>query len=355
MGGFLRLCASVSLSTVMACGVSGAAAADTLLRWTEGSADRGPRAESFHWFADTVSERTGKQVEFQFYFGGALMGHAANVTGIGDGAADIGQIIASYTPKELLPYSVGDLPLVGADPWVGARAMYDLATTHPALIEMFDDLNLVYVSNLTTGPVQFICKGIGAKSLDAFKGVKARASGVYGLALADLGANVISLSQEDVYSALDTGLVSCNQQYVQGVLSYRQHEVTDQIILTNWGQILGYGVVMNKDTFDELTPEQQRIVRETGREFVDHYVQVMMRDAELAKQKLATEGGLQVVELSEQDVQKLDALSQRYVRKWIDDSSAAGVPAQDLFDKFMQASDKYRKVLDEQGYPWARK
>src|SRR5690606_34906204 len=121
---------------------------------------------------------------------------------------------------------------------------------------------------------------------------------------------------------------------------YRQHEVTDQIILTNWGQILGYGVVMNKDTFDELTPEQQRIVRETGREFVDHYVQVMMRDAELAKQKLATEGGLQVVELSEQDVQKLDALSQVYVRKWIDDSSAAGVPAQDLFDKFMQASDK---------------
>ncbi len=342
------------LGFMAAVGMLSLAHANTLLRWTEGSADRGPRAEYYHWFGDTVTERTGKEVEFQFYFGGALMPHSANVAGIGDRAADIGQVIASYTPKELLPYSVGDLPLVGSDPWVGSRAMYELATTSPILQEMFEDLNLVYISQLTTGPVQFICKGMGIEKLSDLQGVKMRASGIYSTALNDLGANVISLSQEDVYSALDTGLVSCNQQYVQGVLPYRQNEVSDQLLMMNWGQVLGFGVVMNKDAFEELSAEQQEIVRQTGYEFVDFYTRAMMRDADAAREKLVSEAGMQIVELSDEDRAKLTELSNTHIQKWIDDATSNGVPARELFDSFQEVSAKWAKELAEKGYPWTR-
>jgi TRAP-type C4-dicarboxylate transport system substrate-binding protein len=353
-----RNLAAIPLCAAFAVAMIHSAAANTLLRWTEGSADRGSRAQAYHWFADTVTERTKKEVEFQFFFGGQLMGHAANVSGIGGGSADIGQIIVAYTPKELIPYGVGDLPLVGVDPWVGMRAMYDLATTNETLKKMFDDLNLVYLANQSTGPVQINCNKLNVKSLDDLKGAKVRASGSYGQVLSELGANVIAMSQEDVYSALDTGLVSCNQQYIQGIIPYRQHEVSDQLVLLNLGQVLGFGLVMNKDTFNRLTPEQQTIIRETGSQFVDRYSEIMMNDVEanLAKMKTpSTEFSMTVTELGEADVGKLEAASQKYNESWLKDTTAAGFPAEDLLKEFLASVEKYNVELKEKGYPWTRK
>lgn len=353
-----RTVAAISLCAALTASAIHSASASTLLRWTEGSADRGPRAQSYHWFADTVSEKTGKEVEFQFFFGGQLMSHAANVSGIGGGSADIGQVIVAYTPKELTPYGVGDLPLVGVDPWVGMRAMYDLATTNETLKKMFDDLNLVYIANQSTGPVQINCKGMDLKSLDDLKNAKVRASGSYGEVLSELGANVIAMSQEDVYSALDTGLVSCNQQYIQGVIPYRQHEVSDQLVLLNLGQVLGFGVVMNKDTFNRLTPEQQKIVQETGSQFVDHYSEVMMNDVESHLEKMktpSTEFSMKVTELSDADVARLRAAGDKYNEKWLKQTAEAGFPAEELLKEFMALVGKYDAELKEKGYPWKRK
>ena len=349
--------AAIPLIAALAAGTIHAASASQLLRWTEGSADRGSRAQAYHWFADTVTEKTNKEVEFQFYFGGALMGHAANVSGIGGGSADMGQIIVAYTPKELTPYGVGDLPLVGVDPWVGMRAMYELATTNETLKKMFDDLNLVYIANQSTGPVQINCKGLDLKSLDDLKGAKVRASGSYGEVLSELGANVIAMSQEEVYSALDTGLVSCNQQYIQGIIPYRQHEVSDQLVLLNLGQVLGFGLVMNKDTFNRLTPDQQKIVRDTGSEFVDRYSEIMMHDVDSNLEKMkapSTEFSMKVTELSEGDVAKLQAAGDKYNEKWLKQTTDAGFPADELLKEFLALVEKYDAELKEKGYPWKR-
>lgn len=354
---FLRSKGLASAGLVLSLGVAQAASAETLLRWTEGSADRGSRAATYHWFADTVKERSGNEIDFQFYFGGALMGHAANVSGIGSGTADIGQVIAAYTPKELTAYSVGDLPLVGVDPWVGMRAMYELATTNETLQAMFDELNLVYIANQSTGPVQLICNGADIKTLDDLKGLKVRASGSYGEVLSSLGANVISMSQEDVYSALDTGLVKCNQQYVQGVIPYRQHEVTDQIILLNLGQILGFGIVVNKDTFERLSPENQKIIREAGSEFVDNYSERLAGDviSNLDKMNDAdTEFAMTVTELSDADVETLAAAGEAYNSNWLTTAAEAGYPAEELLADFLALVDKYDAELKEKGYPWTR-
>lgn len=337
-------------------GIAGGAPAGTLLRWTDGSGDRGPRAEAFHWFAETVRDRTGGALDFQFHFGGALMGHAANVQGIGAGAADIGQVIGAYTPRELLPYSVGDMPLIGSDPWVGMMAMHEMATTDPTLKDMFDDLNLVYIANLSTGPVQLLCRRVDLDSLEDLRGLKLRASGNYGRALAGLGANVISLSQEEVYSALAVGLVSCNQQYIQAILPYRQNEVADQLILLDWGQILAFGVVMNKDAFAALSPAQQAVILRTGDEFANRYAAILEREIATAVAAMtdpASGHPLRITGLSDADQDRLKAVSDAQIDKWISDATAAGYPAEDMVETFLALVAKYQAELDENGYPWA--
>jgi TRAP-type C4-dicarboxylate transport system substrate-binding protein len=354
---FARAAALAGVCAALLAAGAMASSADTLIRWTEGSPDRGARAEAYHWFADTVTKRTNGEVKFQFYFGGALMGHAANVSGIGSGAADMGQIIAAYTPKELLAYSVGDLPLVDSDPWVGVHAMYDLATSDATLKKMFDDLNLVYVSNQTTGPIQLVCKGKDIKTLADLKGVKVRGSGVYSQAFSDLGANVISLSQEDVYSALQNGLADCNQQYIQGVIPYRQQEVTDQLVLLNWGQILGFGLVMNKDTFNSLTKEQQDIVMQTGREFLDHYTQIVDRDVHQSLKDLqdpAKGYHMTITKLGDADKAELRKVGQHYLDSWVKNADKAGYAGDQLLKSFLSLTDKYQAELQKNGYPWLK-
>lgn len=331
-------------------------AAETLLRWTDGSGDRGPRAEAFHWFAETVRARTGGALDFQFHFGGALMGHAANVQGIGAGAADIGQVIGAYTPKELLPYGVGDMPLVRADPWVGMMAMNEMAKTDPTLVAMFDDLNLVHIANLSTGPVQLLCRRVDLDSLEDLRGLKLRASGNYGRALAALGANVISLSQEEVYSALGSGLVSCNQQYIQAILPYRQNEVADQLVLLDWGQILAFGVVMNKDAFEALSPAQQAAILRTGDEFASRYAAILEREIAKAIAAMTDPGSghaLRITALSGVDQDQLKVVSDAQIDRWIADATAAGYPAEEMVETFLALVAKYQAELDENGYPWA--
>lgn len=352
-----HLAASTAVAAALVSLTVSQVSADTLIRWTDGSAERGTRAASYHWFADTIKEKSGGEIDFQFYWGGALMGHAANVEGVGGGAADMAQIIAAYNPKELQPYAVGDMPLVDADPWVGMMAMYELVTTEPVLQKMFDDLNLVYIGNQTTAGVQLVCKGIDAKGLDDLKGVKIRASSLYGKVLSELGANVISLSQEDVYSALDTGLVSCNQQYTQGVIPYRQNEVSDQLLRLDWGQYLGFGVIMNKDTFESLSPEHQELVRQTGREFMDVYAEKMMENIATAEATLDAEDAehrVKITTFPEADMKKLAELSQIEIDNWITTTTEAGFPAQELYDKFLALTAKYQAELDAKGYPWER-
>jgi TRAP-type C4-dicarboxylate transport system substrate-binding protein len=163
------------------------------------------------------------------------------------------------------------------------------------------------------------------------------------------------MSQVDAYSALDTGVVSCNQQYIQGVIEHRQFEVTDQLILTNLGQILGFGVVMNRDTFDALPQDDQDTLLQAGDEFIDLFAEKLMKSTEedLVKlQDASSEYHMKVTELSEADNEKLREAAEVYNANWVEQANAAGLPGNELLDTFRGLIEKYDATLKEKGYPW---
>ena len=90
---------------------------------------------------------------------------------------------------------------------------------------------------------------------------------------------------------------------------------------------------MNKNKFDSLTPEQQQILTEEAKSYVEKQRALELEDNKKAIEKLATEGGLQVNELSEEQKQAFkDALKpmyEEYSQKF----------SKELFEK----SDKYNK------------
>ena len=346
------------ISAVLGAAVIGGPAvanAGTVLRWSDGQPNRGVNSEMVKWYADEVAKRTKGDLKFQIHWGGALFKSKAAVQGVGTRAADVATIISAYTPKELAAYSIGDIPLPNSDIWVGMRAMYELSTTHPALKKMFDDLNLVYMTNLSTSAINILCKDKFIKKLDDLKGVSIRAVGPYGRVFKDLGASVVRMSQANVYKALDSGIVTCNQNYLYSIEVFKQNDVASYLTHLDWGQHLAFGIVMNKQAHDGLSEADRKVLHEVGSEFVDRFSRRIQEANQKALERMTSgDHPLKAEDMDPAEKKKLIEKGLEAARGWIARADKAGLPGKDIYDTYLGLVAKYEKIRDEKGYPWKR-
>lgn len=332
------------------------AAEGRTLLFADFGANRGPRAATLQWFADELRRRSHGSLEIRFHWGGSLLGANAMLQGVADGVADLGSITAFSWPRTLRGYNIGDLPVGNADIWVGMRAMYELAMTHPELAAEFQRAGVAYVTNYSTGPIQLICAG-GLGGLADLQGTKLRGSGPYAQILADFGARVQRMSQPDVYQALASGLLDCNQNYYYGMLAYRQYEVAGHVLELDWGQNLAFGIVMSRRTQASLSAEERQIIAGVGSDFIDHLAQRMLAANAEARATMSAgigEARIAVATLPADERARLQATGDRYVDRWLAEATADGRDGAGILAAYREHLALYARERDAQGYPWTR-
>jgi TRAP-type C4-dicarboxylate transport system substrate-binding protein len=349
---FIRLAAAGAAAAFCA-----SASAETVLRYTEPSVNRGERAAAMNWFADEVARRTKGELKINFFWGGSLMDARSSLKGVGDRAAEMGSIVGSYTAREMQPYNVGDLPVGSSDVWVGLRAMYELATTSPDLKKAFDAANVVYLSNFTTTEVQLICKGKVLAKIEDFKGVKIRSAGFYGQVMESLGASVLRFSGTDANRALDAGTITCNHNYLYGMRILRDYEVAKEVIKLDWGQHLAWAVIVNKEVFEKMPEAQRAALREAGSAMVDKVAQEMIsaNEKSLAAMQAGIDGhkvNVHVFPAAERA--KLLKAGERYMEEWKTKTNAAGYSADRILADYRALTEKYEAERTSKNYPWKR-
>lgn len=348
-----KLLMSAAMMALVALGTSAAEA--KTLRFSDYGPNRGARAETLQWFADELERRSEGALQIEFFWGGSLLGGRDTLRGLSDGVADMGTIVGFFTPSELRAYNIGDLPLE-SDMWIGLRSMYDLARTNETLSAEFDDAGVRYVTNYTTGPIQLICN-TKVESLDELSGLRIRASGPYGDTLASLGAEVSQMSQADVYQALDSGLIDCNQNYYYAIEAYRQYEVADHVLELDWGQNMSFGIFMNEGAYDGLSDDERAVLEDVASDYIDHLAKVMVETDTRAKEAMV-EGidGASVTtsRLSDEDRQKLNEAAQPAIAAWAASAKEQGIDGDALLGEYESLLDRYREVEETDGYPWTR-
>lgn len=326
------------------------------LRYAEFGPNRGTRAQALNWMAEQIKSRSDGSLELEIHWGKALLGTKAVLKGVGDGVADMGSVIGFFTPKKLRGYNIGDLPVANADEWVGMRALYEFASTNKTVTDEFAKAGVVYVTNYTTGPIQLICsKPMG--NLDDLKGTKLRGSGPYGKTFSDFGADVQRMSQGKVYQALDSGLVTCNQNYYYSMKAYKQYEVAGHVLELDWGQNMSFGIVMNKRTFAGLSDAHKAVVRSVGTDFIDYLAQLMIQGKE--KDKAAMVSGIEgksisVTRLSENERTTLQEAGSKYIDTWIAAADEDGKDGKAMMSSYQAAIDKFTEAKTSMGYPWGK-
>jgi TRAP-type C4-dicarboxylate transport system substrate-binding protein len=332
------------------------AVAATVLTYGEPGPNRGARAQATKWFANEVEKRTGGDLKIDIMWGGALFKANASRQSIAAGVVDLGTIIPDYFLKEMVSFSLTNLPFENLDPWVGLKANFDHMQS-PEVTDNLDKQNLVFVTSYMLSNVIMLCTGDPVRSLDDIKGKKVRGVGTFGKIFGELGANLVSMDIYKAYQGLDNGLIDCSLGYMNASLALKQHEVADSLTKLNWGIYTGLGIFINKDALHRLSPFQKKILNEVGADFIDYLGQNVMKSDNAAEQRF-TQGidgrKLEIISLSAADSKKLYSASQYHIGKWENEARKSGFDGKAMVEKYRASLTKYSQERDLEGYPWTR-
>lgn len=324
------------------------------LRYTDWGPDQGIRGEALKWFDSELRRRTNDELGLKFFWGGVLLGPSNAMQGISAGTADIGSATPPYEPGVIVSWQAADVPQI-SDEWVGLRSAYDLMTTHPAALDEFEEQGLRYVSNMTTGPMQLVSTD-PVRTIDDLKGKKIRATGKYVQVFDSMGATGVGMSNSESYQALATNAVDGTSGYWYAIPAYKWYEVADYVTELNLGQFLAFGMVINQQVYESLTDEQQTILNNLGRDFIDHMAEkVYSARVDVRENLRSGTGGVDKMEIVQADDELRNGLlttAEEVGMSWLGKAEKKNLPGEDLLASFQEHVNRYSKIRDEQGYPW---
>lgn len=245
-----------------------------------------------------------------------------------DGVAEVVFGIPGYTakifPRTMLVALPGVVPnaIDGTEMLWGAKNYLDAEFQNVKLLAMWS--NEVAVLITRDKPV---------RSLADVKGMKIRApSAADAPFIKAWGAIPVQMPVSETYNALSNGVVDAVMIGSSGIGSFKLNEPAKYITTNLPASAAAFYLVMNKGVWEGLTAEEQGWVDaasgiELSRGGGQAYDAAGKRGL-----KLAAEGGVEIIVLSEAERAMFNEVSQPEVQKVIDDMLADGIPANAILE-----------------------
>jgi len=304
--------------------------------------------------AKKLEELSGGTMVAEVYYNGTLLGFADSWQGCGDGAVDVAIIGPAVTDSNTLLNNIFETPVPNL-PFsnVDTTKMFnELLDTQPALNEELATMNLRWLttqslcnSSLHTNnklmPTPADVKGAVIEGLGAV-------SSKY---WESLGATTVSLDPGDYYISCERGTVDGMYTHWPCVNDYKLNEVLtyhtifgelDEGMPSGNGISSGaMGYIVNLDTWNSLTEEQQGWLQEAFRYGALYSAELDIQSA-LDGYNTAVAEGHEIVYVTGDDLQPWIDAMQPIVDEWVKNCTAAGFDnAQEIYDSLVELAAKY--------------
>jgi len=282
--------------------------------------------------AELVNEKTNGEFTLNISYGG-LSANRENLDGISIGAFEMAQFCAGYHRDKNPSITVLELPFLGVTSLEQEVELSMAVYNHPAAIE---DLGRWNAKLLMPSPLpQYNIVGVGdaPSSLADFEGLSVRATGGIGAAMEAVGAVPTSMSATEVRQAMDSGVVKAVSFAPHAHMSFGTIENA-----TWWTTNLNPGtvncpVVVNTDALDSLSNEHRDALMGSIDEALDHYIANYNGATMDAWGPALEERGITQVTFADEEIAAFkDAAAAPAAAAWIEQNTAAGLPAQELYD-----------------------
>ena len=282
--------------------------------------------------AELVSAKTGGEFTLNISYGG-LSKNRENLDGISIGAFEMAQFCAGYHRDKNPSITVLELPFLGVTSLEQEIELSMAVYQHPAVQE---DLARWDATLLMPSPLpQYNLVGVGdaPASLADFEGLSVRATGGIGKAMESVGAVPTSMSATEVRQALDSGIVRA--------VSFAPHAHMSFGTIENgkwWTTNLNPGtvncpVVVNSPALEDLSDAHREALLSSVDEALDHYVTHYESKTMEAWGPALDERGIERVTFTDAEIAAFkEAAAAPAAAAWIEDNTARGLPAQELYD-----------------------
>lgn len=295
-----------------------------------------PAVQMKKW-TEELEKRTDGKVKVTLFFGGTLLSADNMFNGVANGTADIGLTSTTYEPGRFPLLEIAGLPSGYPNSEVASQVIHDLITEYPP--EALADFKLITAFATEPSFIQSIDPISNSKEL---AGKQLRISGGLTPVMEALGAAPVGMSQAEVPEALQTSIIEGNVSSREVLQDLKLAEyvkyVTDYPLT-----VTTFVAVMNKDKWDQLPEDVQKVIDELNREmtvFTGKYLDDHVKEAMKWSQE---EEGLEVVSLSEAEKKKWDeslAEIQDNAAKAVD---SKGLPGSEYQERINELIEKYTK------------
>lgn len=288
---------------------------------------------------EILEEKSGGTMTLDMYFNEALMKQGDTFVGVGQGIADI-----AYIPSQ----NLGDVQMAGIFKILypaGALDTYTMTDIYRGAMEetqLQDNLaeyNLHCLAVRALGGKQLCTSKVKVTTPEDLKGMNVGANGNDSYFFSECGAGAVALSNADYYTGLSNGLVGGITNHYVSIVTYNLNEVAKYITEFGGGlEVAAETYMMNLDTWNSLTEEQQQWVTETFLEVSD-----MMQDSDaadlVADRQVCLDTGVEIYTLSEDELAAFAPYMEKVNNDWITSATEAGWDAQGAYDYIISAVD----------------
>ncbi|MFK7875193.1 MAG: C4-dicarboxylate TRAP transporter substrate-binding protein [Paracoccaceae bacterium] len=291
--------------------------------------------------AELVSEKTGGEFTMNVSYGG-LSKNRENLDGISIGAFEMAQFCAGYHRDKNRVITVLELPFLGVANLEEEVAVSKAVYAHPAAADEMAQWNARLLMTSPMPQYNLVGTGDPRSTLDAFDGMRVRATGGLGQAFEAVGGVPTSVTATEAYQAMESGVVDTVAFAQHAHLSFGTINQADW-----WTANLNPGtvncpVVVNIDAYDSLSDEHRAALDSSVDEALDHYLANYGTLLEKWDSVLA-EKGVAKVEISDEVISEFRAKAADPIRDtWISDMEGQGLPGQELYDLVVKTLADHR-------------
>jgi len=322
--------------------VIGNAAAVTL-RWAEQAPPTGIRPKAVMWMSNEIEKRTEGRVKTQIYWDSTLVKRTEMLRGVMLETCHIGTINVAFHPKQLHTWGIFNTFMLGpANPFISSdtkRASIQNIPAFNAELERWNQRLITFFNYLPC----VISMNKPIVSIKDIKGKRMRAASAWMLAmLKAIGAAPVSLPWGEVYVALDRGTIDGVLTSLDSFHRYSIDEVAKNYLYDKrqWAPqpIL---ITMNLDAWKSLNEKDKDIILAIGKEANKLEDKMSLEYWDQAMQEMKARSKAIFTKMPDGELLAWSKLPevQALPKKWTEEASAAGLPAEDILkqvEKYIQ-------------------
>lgn len=334
--GLTSACGAVLASGFMLSG--GVAVAQTTISYATYFNANDPLVQVDQWFMDEVTERTGGNVVFEPYFGGAMLGGPDIYPGLSRGAVDMGMSVpAAFQQTDYVLTNV-TLPYITDDSVATTFAFNALAAESEPLRQEYERQNIKLLYGLGFSE-NLIWSNSPIRTVEDLAGMRIRSVMSIANALEMLDAVPVQMAFGDAVGALERNVIDgfSSAPFLTSI-SVGLHEFAPYV--SDAGGMGVYAVSstgINLDTWDSLSAEDQQIIEEVASEAPDYYASILEQMVEEGVQALHDAGATEVIMMNEDETARIrETVAEPIWNSWIESADGAGVDGAAYLNRYRE-------------------